>query len=101
MDKTVKATISGIKCDAEGCDYREDIQSEDYSEWVDRPCPDCGANLLTEADFKLIQALLDVTSAINEIFPPGSFSEDEPLLGFEIKMDGSGIPIIGDLKEIP
>lgn len=101
MNKTIETTISGIKCNAEGCDYEDmSIQVEDYCEWVDRPCPKCEANLLTEADFELVQTFLEMTSVINEMFPPGSFPENEPQLSFEIKMDGSDIPEIGDLKEV-
>lgn len=40
-----------LKCDAEGCDHQEnhEVIGEDL---VDKPCPKCGANLLTRRDFE-------------------------------------------------
>ncbi len=98
MTETATVTASGIKCDAEGCDYKDmSVQPEDYVDWVNRPCPDCGANLLTEADFELVGIILEMTGVINDMFPPGSFP-DEPRAKVEIKFDGSGIPKVGEMN---
>lgn len=53
MDGTVviESHVSGIKCDTRGCGWRDDeVRFEDYPQWVNRRCPRCGGNLLTEAD---------------------------------------------------
>ncbi|WP_431860049.1 hypothetical protein [Azospirillum sp.] len=48
-------SISGIKCDAVGCGYRDDTaRLEDYPKLLNAPCPKCGAPLLTEADFNAV-----------------------------------------------
>lgn len=95
----IEATIVGLKCDAEGCDYRnDDIPCDEYELWIDTPCPECGASLLTQADFELVQTLTAFSDAINDIFPPGSFPDDEPRAEFQVKMDGSGIPQVGEIK---
>lgn len=39
-----------LKCDATGCDHRES-HPEPSDDLVGRPCPKCGANLLTQADY--------------------------------------------------
>jgi hypothetical protein len=45
--------VGGIKCDNINCDYRNDtIPFSDYAKWVNKPCPKCGENLLTERDYK-------------------------------------------------
>lgn len=47
-------TISGIRCDNPECNYRHDeVALSDYGEWLNKPCPHCGENLLTEADFNI------------------------------------------------
>ncbi len=48
MEQNLK--ISGIKCD--NCSYKDDsVKFEDYLEWLNKPCPDCGENLLTQKDY--------------------------------------------------
>lgn len=54
-----------LKCDAEGCDHVE-YMDRITQEHVDKPCPKCGANLLTQADhdhFEMIQNLMAVVQA--------------------------------------
>jgi hypothetical protein len=44
-----------LKCDAEGCDHREDV-AKITADMVGKPCPKCGANLLTQADWDVYDA---------------------------------------------
>lgn len=49
-------TSHGIKCDAVECDFTKELAVfEEYSAYVNAPCPKCGANLLTEADYEAIE----------------------------------------------
>jgi len=97
-EPAIELSVLGLKCDAEGCDYfNEKVTVDDYELWVNAPCPECGANLLSEADYELTKTISEFSDAINEIFPPGSFP-DEPRASFTLEMDGSGIPEVGDLK---
>lgn len=43
-----------LQCDAEGCDHKEyhETATEDM---IDKPCPKCGASLLTEEDFRAFE----------------------------------------------
>lgn len=64
--------ISGIQCDNETCDYREsDVKFEEYSEWVNKPCPKCGENLLTQENYDECLELMKRAEMIN------SLSEEE------------------------
>lgn len=57
----VEANIGGLKCDALACEYKdENVKVEDYAKYIDRPCPECGASLLTQADYYHVQNLLRV-----------------------------------------
>jgi predicted nucleic acid-binding Zn-ribbon protein len=55
----IEVRESGIKCDNPMCDFRQEIPFEDRIKWIGRPCPKCGENLLTRADFEKSQELYD------------------------------------------
>lgn len=46
-----------LKCDADGCDYRENVAAV-TQEMVGKLCPKCGANLLTQGDFDFYRSVL-------------------------------------------
>ena len=49
----VEVQIGGIKCDNTKCDYEDmSIKYSDYEAWLNKPCPKCGDNLLTEKDYE-------------------------------------------------
>ena len=96
MDSAAAVQITGLKCDADGCDYK-DMNINDYEQYVNAPCPECGANLLTEADYELVKVLAGVVDTLNEKYPP-PHDPNEPIAHFTVNMDGSGIPILGDLE---
>lgn len=64
-----------LKCDAEGCDHKESV-SEITADLIGKPCPKCGANLLTKDDFESGQNLVEVINAFNKIFGPVDVPED-------------------------
>lgn len=51
-----KISIRGIKCDS--CDFQDQtVKFENYKEWLNKPCPKCGDNLLTEKDYEMVNEL--------------------------------------------
>ena len=46
-----------LKCDAEGCDHREDVDLI-TAELVGKPCPKCGASLLTQHDWEFYSTVM-------------------------------------------
>jgi hypothetical protein len=59
--------IGSIKCDY--CDYRDDnVPTKDYHLWLNRACPKCSANLLTQRDFDLGNKIEQITWWINLLF---------------------------------
>lgn len=87
--------ISGIKCDAPGCDYIDHEGTlENYPAYLNAPCPKCGANLLTQADLDTTLALVATCKAINSAFAGVIKPTEEPQARVRIRahMDGSGIP---------
>lgn len=90
MTKLITITITGVKCDNEGCDYIDnDVSRDNYLEYVNKPCPRCGSILLTEEDYKAVLALEEVEASFDIDLPSDLLS-----LGgetdYEIKMDGTG-----------
>lgn len=91
----VDIVASGIKCDASGCDYREEVVALDaYESYVDRPCPKCGASLLTPEDYAATTALLAIAEWANATLE----STGGPKVKCHVEMNGSGIPIFSSEK---
>jgi hypothetical protein len=66
--KNIEITETGLKCDSPTCDWKdESIKHEDFINWVNKPCPICKENLLTEEDFKnseLIHAAIELINGL-------------------------------------
>lgn len=98
MDSAAAIQIAGLQCDADGCDYEDlNINVNEYNKYVNAPCPKCGANLLTEADYETVKVIAGIVDTLNEEYPP-PHDPNEPIARFTVNMDGSGIPILGDLE---
>lgn len=62
-----EVNVGPIKCDAEGCDYTEQVAPEDYTKYINKPCPKCGANLLTYDDYMRFKASMDAIDLVNSM----------------------------------
>ena len=68
MKKNVEVFAGGIECDNPKCDYvKEDVEVSDYHNWLNKPCPKCGENLLTQEDYDKIQIFMGLVDMFNEI----------------------------------
>ena len=100
--EVLRTRFLGIKCDAPGCDYYDDsAEMEDYPLYLNKPCPKCGANLLTEADMKTViivqRKIRSLNEWLNRWVPKvvlRMFDTDPSrkmvAVTFRAKMDGSG-----------
>jgi hypothetical protein len=89
LDKAVNFNVMGIKCDNPDCDFADmTVPFEDYKNWVNKPCPQCGCNLLTQADYDNTMMLFNVVEQMNKIFPPAK--PGELIATMHVHMDGSG-----------
>ena len=48
-----------LKCDRHGCDHVEEVENI-TKDLIGTPCPECGANLLTEKDYKAFRRMMIV-----------------------------------------
>ena len=86
--KVVDMKIKGIKCDNPICDYRDDsAEYKDYEKWLNKPCPKCGTNLLTEKDLNTTKNLILITDIINRFLEK---SDDTPKIVVHAEMNGTG-----------
>lgn len=70
--KNIELIESGLVCDNKLCDYKDtSISVENYKDWINKPCPKCGENLLTEEDYINSQKVILAVDLIN------SLSEEE------------------------
>ncbi len=68
MEKNVILNSGGLKCDNPKCDWRDDsISTETYVEWINKACPKCGENVLTEEDYRNSELLLSVAHFMNSL----------------------------------
>lgn len=69
--QAININVGEIKCDNPDCDFRDETAKfENYEAWLNKPCPQCGANLLTEADLKTVQTIVSITTLINWVLRP-------------------------------
>lgn len=58
--------VGGIKCDTNGCGwYDDDVSVIDYKSWLNKPCPKCGGNLLTQKDFNAVLTTMLITEKLD------------------------------------
>ena len=69
-------SVAGIKCDNPECDYRDDTATyEEYDKWLNKPCPKCGENLLTEADLEATKLIVEAARALQSEMTPEEIKE--------------------------
>ncbi len=89
MNKNIDIEESGLQCD--NCDWKDaSIIFDNYKEWINKPCPKCGENVLTEEDYKNSESMRKAIDIVN------SLSSDE-LEKMNDMIAKSGI----NIKELP
>lgn len=57
---------NGLECDNENCDWEDKtIKWSDAHNWIDKPCPKCGENLLTQDDYDQTNLLFETIDSLN------------------------------------
>jgi hypothetical protein len=69
--QAINLNIKGIKCDNPECNFRDDSALyKEYSNWLNKPCPRCGTNLLTETDLRTIKIMVLAANILNWVLKP-------------------------------
>lgn len=80
-----------IKCDNEVCNFIEYMDHVDPEIWLNKPCPKCGENLLTEEDHAAFQEYEKLQEMLNSL-PPEKLKQLESLGKVFLKQRGIQIP---------
>lgn len=96
--QAISFTAGGIKCDT--CDFKESaVTADSYPQWLNKPCPWCGDNLLTEKDYASLNLMIKIIKVTNAIlFPFVAISDSvrwvlnkpAPDKQVRLNMDGTG-----------
>ena len=86
MEKDIATHIQGIKCDNKKCDFKDmSVPYKDYPKWINKPCPKCGANLLTVHDYKICKTVM----ALSKLFNNANVPEKEIDTEMHIELNGT------------
>lgn len=79
--------ICGIKCDNTKCDFVDKTVSlKDIDNWIDKPCPKCGTNLLPKDDLNFA------------IFGPNGSNGLDKLIQEELSKQGISAEALANIK---
>lgn len=100
MDKNVELIEGGLVCDNKNCDWQDMLISfSEYKEWLNKPCPKCGENVLTEQDLQNAEAMHLAVSLLNNMTEEeiNSFAENidiEKLKDSDFFKDAGGLELL-------
>ena len=91
--------IKGIKCDNKACGWSDMTVAFEPEKYLNAPCPMCGSNLFTQADYDKMKKMFIMAAAVNRfakkfhwLFKWGKRKT------FEVNMNGSGKTNIKETK---
>lgn len=90
--------VTGIKCDNSNCNYHNDTATfEDYKNYINKPCPCCGENLLTKKDYRTCKMLMAMSNFINK--HSKTPDKERETIDFSVRLDMNGTGKVS-VKEI-
>lgn len=100
-NKIMTLNIKGIKCDH--CDYSDmEVEVVDYPDWLNRPCPKCGENLLTDADYQTVLYMTEVARMMNglSVDAPVEKTQGKGNLKVTFDLNGTGKATLLDVERL-
>ena len=100
MKKNIEVVSDGgLQCDNPKCDWTDmTILIADFDAWLNKPCPKCGENVLTDVDYnnaKQLHAMIDFINTLSE----EELDEFNKLYGMSIESMKSH-PVFGQIEGI-
>lgn len=75
MENSIEVQEMGLICDNPKCDWKDEtVRSDQYLDWLNKPCPKCGENVLTDQDYENVQKMFEAVKLLNRV---------ADLIGFE------------------
>ena len=84
--------IGGIKCDNPHCNYKDmSVKYEEYPDYLNKPCPICGWNLLTQQDYDIVQRIVKLhTNPLLQQLNNACLKLGIPESTYSFEMNGTG-----------
>ncbi len=107
IQPAVNMDIKGLKCDAPGCGYTDKTTwpstAAEIMSLVGRPCPKCGASLLTPEDAASVLQLQGVVAIVNAAYVPEMVAlakDGGPVkrAKVDVKFKGDGSVVFGPVE---
>lgn len=78
---------NGVQCDNPKCDFKdESVGFDRVIEYLNKPCPKCGANLLTEEDYLNLQIAIATFNLIKANNPEvATLDRNKPYYKIEVE----------------
>jgi len=93
MKKNIEIEDTGLQCD--NCDWKDkSITFDIYKNWIDKPCPKCGENVLTEEDYTNAETLRNAIDILNSLSPDELEAMNK--LAIESGIDYKNLPFLKD-----
>lgn len=74
----------GLKCDNPKCDWKdESIGLDNYEEYLNTACPECGESVLTDGDMANVKIAKALVDTYNKKYPT---KEGEPLYNMKLNL---------------
>ena len=84
--KNIQYELNGLECDK--CDWKdESIPLDDFEKWLDKPCPKCGAVVLTHEQLGQLNMMIEIADVLNQL--DMDIDPNDPMMDMNIKIDGS------------
>ena len=82
--KNIQFELNGLQCDK--CDWKdENIPFDEWEEWLDKPCPECGAVVLTHEQLGQVHMMMEIADVMNQLDIP--VDPNDPVVEAQIKID--------------
>lgn len=100
MDNLLTMTYRGIKCDNPKCGFMDyNVTPDQYSDYVNKPCPLCGENLMTEECYENTKRILERVEKFNHFlnlitprFLRKKLMKNKAVAVFDCDVNGNPIP---------
>jgi phage FluMu protein Com len=84
--KNIQYVLNGLRCDQ--CNWvDENIPLDDFDKWLDKPCPKCGAIVLTHEQLGHLYMMLEIADVMNQLDIP--IDPNEPMAEMNLLIDSS------------
>jgi len=81
--KNIIYEINGLQCDECGWEDKT-IPLDDFDKWLDKPCPSCGATVITHEQLGHLIMMVEIADVMNQLDIP--IDPNDPMVEMNVKI---------------